>query len=85
MRGVMASVCSRAVKAARCTNTGAHEVLNSSSLPICGVIAAGIVSQPRRQPVIRKDLEKLCTTTSRSSALAMSRNDGAAPRAVSPA
>ena len=49
---------------------------------MCGVMAAGITSQPSRQPVIRKLLEKLCTTTSRSSAEAMSRKDGAQPWGV---
>ncbi len=38
----------------------------------------GTTSQPRRQPVIRKLFEKLCATTSRSSASAMSRKLGAA-------
>ena len=38
---------------------------------------AAATIQPRRQPVIRKLLEKLCTTTSRSSGSAMSRKLGA--------
>ena len=84
MRGVMDSVCCSATSAARCTNTGAHEVLNSSSLPTCGVMSGGITRYPKRQPVIRKALEKLCTTTSRSSGSATSRKLGAAPLAVSP-
>jgi hypothetical protein len=48
---------------ARCVNTLVHEVLNSTSLPMWCVIDGGITSQPSRQPVIKKLLEKLCTTT----------------------
>ena len=58
-------------------NTGEQEVLNSSSLPTAGVMLAGMVSQPKRQPVIKKLLEKLLTTTSRSSASDTSRKLGA--------
>ena len=43
MRGVMLSVCAMAASAARCTNTGAQEVLNSSSLPTCGVMSGGMI------------------------------------------
>lgn len=45
----------------------------------------GSTSHPRRQPVIKKLLEKLCVTISRSSGSATSRKLGAAPLAVSPA
>ena len=67
---------------ARCTKTGEQEVLNSISLPMCGVMSGGITSQPRRQPVIKKLLEKLCTTTNRSCGSAMSRKLGAQPLGV---
>ena len=43
---------------------------------------AGRTSQPRRQPVIRKLFEKLCTTIRRSSGSAMSRKLGAQRRAA---
>ena len=46
------------------------------------VSAAGSTSQPSRQPVIRKLLEKLWATTSRSSGSATSRKLGAQPSAV---
>ena len=39
--------------------------------------AAGAMIQPRRQPVISHDLEKLLVLTTRSSGAARSRNDGA--------
>ncbi|MCY1373385.1 hypothetical protein D9M69_606590 [compost metagenome] len=83
--GVTASPCAMAATAPRCTNTGAHEVLNSISLPRAGVSAAGSTSQPRRQPVMRKLLEKLWATMTRSSGAATSRKLLAAPLAVSPA
>jgi len=63
--------------AARWVKTEAQEVLNSMSLPMGWVMAGGMTSQPMRQPVMRKLLEKLWTTTSRSSGVAMSRKDGA--------
>ena len=84
-RGVISSVRSSAATPARCTNTLAQEVLNSTSLPMSWVVSVGITSQPRRQPVIRKLLEKLCTTISRSSGVVTSRKLGAQPLAVSPA
>jgi hypothetical protein len=71
--------------AARWTKTGAQEVLNSMSLPMAWVSAGGNTSQPRRQPVMRKLLEKLCATISRSSGSATSRKLLAAPLALSPA
>jgi len=82
-RGVISAVCCKAAMPARWVNTEMHEVLNSMSLPTGCVMAGGMTSQPRRQPVIKKLLEKLCTTTRRSSGVAMSRNDGAHPLAVS--
>ena len=81
-RGVTSAVRCNATTPARCTNTGEQEVLNSISLPICGVMLSGITSQPKRQPVIKKLLEKLCTTTSLSSGSAMSRKLGAQPLGV---
>src|SRR6478672_3344802 len=63
-RGVTSSVRCTATTAARCVNTLAHEVLNSISLPMPCVIAAGMTIQPSRHPVIRKLFEKLCATTS---------------------
>jgi hypothetical protein len=79
---VISSVCAMAAMAARCVNTLAHEVLNSISLPMPSTIAGGSTSQPRRQPVMRKLLEKLCVTTSRSSGFEMSRKLGAQPLGV---
>ncbi len=82
MAGVISSRCASAASAARCVNTLAHEVLNSISLPSASVSAAGTTSQPSRQPVIRKLLEKLCATISRSPGSAMSRKLGAQALAV---
>ncbi len=82
MAGVISSRCANAASAARCVNTLAHEVLNSISLPSASVMAAGATSQPSRQPVIRKLLEKLCATTRRSSGAATSRKLGAQPWSV---
>ena len=79
MRGVIACVLCSATTPARCTKTGAHEVLNSINLPRCNVADGGNTSQPSRQPVIRKLLEKLCATIKRSCGEAMSRKLGAAP------
>ena len=76
-RGVTASVPCKAATPARWVKTLAHEVLNSINLPMWCVMAGGITSQPKRQPVIRKLLEKLCTTTSRSSGFVTSRKLGA--------
>ena len=75
--GTVASAWPRAASAARCTNTGAQEVLNSISLASSAAKPGGATIQPRRQPVIRKLFEKLCTTSSRSSGSAMSRKLGA--------
>ena len=79
----MSAVFCKATTPAFWVNTEAHEVLNSINLPMWGVMAAGMTSQPKRQPVIKKLLEKLCTTTRRSSGSAASRNDGAQLLAVS--
>ena len=67
---------------ARWVKTLAQEVLNSISLPMPSISAGGSTSQPRRQPVMRKLLEKLCATTSRSSGVARSRKLGAQPLGV---
>ena len=64
---------------ARCTNTGAHEVLYSISLPRSATRPAGTASQPRRQPVILQDLEKVFALMTRSSSSIRFRNDGATP------
>src|SRR5436190_23423372 len=53
-RGTKSPACASAARPARCTNTGAHEVLNSISLPSASTIAGGATIQPSRQPVIRK-------------------------------
>ena len=86
--GTKVSAIASAASPPRCTNTGAQELLNSTSLPTASRCPAGSTSQPRRQPVIKKLLEKLCTTTRRSSGAAMSRKLGAArcgrPTASSP-
>ena len=50
--------CASAARPPRCTNTGAHDVLNSISLPIVAVSASGSTSQPSRQPVIKKHLRE---------------------------
>src|SRR5450830_309240 len=76
-RGVMLPPSRKAARPARWVNTEAHEVLNSISLPMEASIEGGMTSQPRRQPVIRKLLEKLCATTRRSSGSARSRKLGA--------
>src|SRR5262245_4159620 len=62
---------------ARCTNTGAHEVLYSISLPRSTDSAGGTTSQPSRQPVISQDLENVFALTTRSSGSDSARNDGA--------
>ena len=64
---------------ARCTNTGAQEVLYSISLPRSATRPRGTTSQPSRQPVISQDLEKVLALITRSPSSAMSRNDGATP------
>ncbi|MCY1553850.1 hypothetical protein D9M68_903760 [compost metagenome] len=77
--GVTSWPRSMATTAARWVKTGAHEVLNSISLPMAWVSGLGSTSQPRRQPVMRKLLEKLWATIRRSSGTATSRKLGAAP------
>ena len=65
---------------ARCTNTGAHEVLYSISLPRSALMLAGTTSQPSRQPVISQDLENVLALIRRSSCSSqISRNEGAMP------
>jgi hypothetical protein len=64
---------------ARCTNTGAHDVLYSISLPRSAVRPGGTTSQPSRQPVISQDLEKVLALITRSPASMMSRKEGATP------
>ena len=59
------------------SNTGAHDVLYSSSLARSGMSPAGATTHPRRQPVISHDLENVLVLTIRSSASERSRNDGA--------
>ena len=76
-RGVTWSPRCKATSPARWVNTLAHEVLNSISLPMASVAEGGSTSQPRRQPVMRKLLEKLWATIKRSSGSAMSKKLGA--------
>ena len=66
---------------ARCTKIGVHEVLYSMSLPRSAATLGGTTSQPRRQPVISQDLEKVLVLMMRSSSCIASRNEGATPPA----
>ena len=79
--GTDCSAPASAASPARCTNTGAQEVLNSISLPVASSSAGGTTSQPRRQPVISQDLEKVLVLMMRSSSCIASRNEGATPPA----
>ena len=58
-------------------NTGAQEVLYSISLPNPCMRSVGICIQPKRQPVINQDLEKLFTEMTRSSLSLISKKEGA--------
>jgi len=81
---MMSSPPFTATTPARWTNTGAHDVLYSSSLPSSVIRVSGATIQPSRHPVINHDLENVFVLTTRSSGSAMSRNDGAAGNAPSP-
>ena len=77
MRVITGSPCMIAASPARWTNTGAHEVLYSISLPRSADSPCGTTSQPRRQPVISQDLENVLALITRSPSSISSRNDGA--------
>src|SRR5262245_9300465 len=64
---------------ARWTNTGAHEVLYSMSLPRSAARLGGTTSHPSRQPVMSQDLENVLALMRRSPSSASFRNEGAIP------
>ena len=73
----VASPCSRAAVAARCTGSKTQELLYSISLARSSVSDAGTTIQPTRHPVMDQALEKLLTEMTRSSGAQCLRKDGA--------